>query len=95
MLLDWYFFHFRPKSHYVIHANVKLQEALWGHLERIESLENTIVQKNEKKSFFRLEDQSITFIRKSQISLLEDVKDHSESIHQFGCEIDDIFESIV
>ena len=52
------------------------------------------MQKNEKKSFFRLEDQSITFMWKSRISLLEYVKDHSESIHQFGCEIDDIFESI-
>lgn len=91
-LLCWYFSHFRPKFQEVINDNLKLQEAFWGHLERIEKLENIIVQKNEKKPLFWGTD--LKNLQKSNISLLKDVECHSESIHQFGCEIDDIYERI-
>jgi hypothetical protein len=77
------FFHFRPKFQEVINDNVKLHEAFWGHLERIESLEKIIVQKNEKKPLFWGTD--FKNLQKSNMSLLKDVEYHSESIHQFGC----------
>ena len=93
-LLGWYFFHFRPKFQEVINDNVKLQEAFWGHLERIESLENIIVQKNEKKPLFWDRHESFDNLQKSHISLLAEVKENSGDLEAFALEFDYIFEII-